>query len=431
GLKPACVSACLGKALDFGVIENIPEGRSQAKTEIPGFPRTDITHPNIRFQQTRTTQRDMVRVDSTVVKYHRDDSNGEGENSFNPVLDPKHGYKREWNLRKLRSREDPLVIFTLITQAVVGAFAIMFLGPLFGLEQLGADAHPTGFPVMLLALLGLETFALFLSTMHLGKPHRFYRAFNNLRYSPVSREVAGIAVFYNLLGAYTMLTLFPGFLWLPEAFVAGLRSASGWLALLAGPIALYFMHKIYRIQARPFWNHWQVLTSFFGNMLVLGSLSAGLVFAALELSAGRDYVYLLQVLSVPMLAGLLLESVGLWRHANDLNMQGGEGAASHYEQTTTFGNTYLLRNAGLVLSVLAVIAISLSGMSGVAGLAAWVITAVVITTTTLIGRALFYVLVIPTTMPGAFFWKNKGFQEHARETGLADMPQVGVVPDMH
>jgi UPF0716 family protein affecting phage T7 exclusion len=48
-----------------------------------------------------------------------------------------------------------------------------------------------------------------------------------------------------------------------------------------------------------------------------------------------------------------------------------------------------------------------------------------------IGRALFYVLVIPTTMPGAFFWRNKGFETHARETGLAHWPQVGVAPDGH
>ena len=48
-----------------------------------------------------------------------------------------------------------------------------------------------------------------------------------------------------------------------------------------------------------------------------------------------------------------------------------------------------------------------------------------------IGRSLFYVLVIPTTMPGAFFWKNKGFVEHARETGLADMPQMGVAYEKH
>jgi hypothetical protein len=55
----------------------------------------------------------------------------------------------------------------------------------------------------------------------------------------------------------------------------------------------------------------------------------------------------------------------------------------------------------------------------------------VITVTALIGRALFYALVIPTTTPGGFFWRNKGFEEHARETGLAEMPQVGVLPDCH
>ena len=44
---------------------------------------------------------------------------------------------------------------------------------------------------------------------------------------------------------------------------------------------------------------------------------------------------------------------------------------------------------------------------------------------------LFYVLVIPTTMPGAFFWRNRGFQEHARETGLARLPQAGVALDAH
>ena len=48
-----------------------------------------------------------------------------------------------------------------------------------------------------------------------------------------------------------------------------------------------------------------------------------------------------------------------------------------------------------------------------------------------IGRALFYVLVVPTTMPGAFFWKNKDFEEHARDIGLANLPQVGVVADLH
>ena len=34
-------------------------------------------------------------------------------------------------------------------------------------------------------------------------------------------------------------------------------------------------------------------------------------------------------------------------------------------------------------------------------------------------------------MPGACFWHNKGFEPHARETGMAQWPQVGVVPDRH
>ena len=34
-------------------------------------------------------------------------------------------------------------------------------------------------------------------------------------------------------------------------------------------------------------------------------------------------------------------------------------------------------------------------------------------------------------MPGAFFWKNQGFVEHARDVGLADMPQMGVEHERH
>jgi hypothetical protein len=47
------------------------------------------------------------------------------------------------------------------------------------------------------------------------------------------------------------------------------------------------------------------------------------------------------------------------------------------------------------------------------------------------GRSLFFVLVIPTTMPGAFFWKNSGFVEHARDTGLANFSQHGVAYERH
>ena len=97
-----------------------------------------------------------------------------------------------------------------------------------------------------------------------------------------------------------------------------------------------------------------------------------------------------------------------------------EGAVSHYEQTTTFGKSYLMRNILLLANIVAVGFVAAYGLSGVIGIALGVLLSLSILTSAIFGRALFYVLVIPTTMPGAFFWRNKGFEEHARETGLAD-----------
>ncbi len=428
GLKPACAAACLGGALDFGVIETTPENRDQLETQIPGFPTPEITHPNIRFQQIRSLPREMRRTDSMPLRYEQDEP---GKGSYKPKV-RKADRAPEWNLRKLRSREDPLVIFTLVSQGVIGAFLALFLGPLFGLEALSAESHPLARSLSLFVLLGLETFALALSTMHLGRPHRFYRAFNNLRYSPVSREVAGIAVFFNFLGAYTVLNAFPGlFGWLPQGWYDALLSLTGWGGVIAGPLAIWFMHRIYRIPARPFWNHWQVLTSFYGNMLTLGSLFVILVYGGVLLGAGEPLTPLLNVFGGFLVAGLALEGFGLWRHARDMQASEGEGAAAYYEQRTTFGKTWRLRNGLLAGAALAALPLALFGGPGAGTYAAWWAVGLAVLTAAVIGRALFYVLVIPTTMPGAFFWRNKGFQEHARESGLAEMPQVGVLVDTH
>ena len=435
GLKPACVSACLANALDFGVIETTPENRIQANVSIPGFPDPNITHPNIRFQQTKSLPREMTRPDSQPIQYVRTTSDplphavGEGKGGGQYLPQPKlRNEKLGWGIKKLSTRENPLVVFTLISQAVVGAFLVLFFGPLFGLDMLAAEAHPIARPAFLFCMIGLQTLALVLSTLHLGRPHRFYRAFNNLRYSPVSREVAGIAVFYNFLGAYTVLSAFPQLSqWLPASLLATLTTWSGYGAALSGIVALYFMHSIYRIKARPFWNHWQVLTSFYGSMLALGPLAIGLVFAPLS----EESSSLLAPLAWAVFAGLALEAIGLYFHARDLKRQGGEGAAAQAVQSTQFGYSYLARNAALGFSVAATLSFALLVPQGTAGSIAWLILALAATLAAVIGRMLFYALVIPTTMPGAFFWRNPAFQEHARETGLAKMPQVGVAMEGH
>jgi DMSO reductase anchor subunit len=221
------------------------------------------------------------------------------------------------------------------------------------------------------------------------------------------------------------------FTWLPQGATALLAQATGWGAAVSGVAALYFMHRIYRIPARPFWNHWQVLTAFYGNMLALGPLLIVLALAAVATAQGLPWAATAGTLAAVMLAGLALEAVGLYCHVRDLRREGGEGEASHHEQRTTFGNTYWLRNVGLGLSMGLLALIAVLQPDGLPGLLLWTGAASTVFATALIGRALFYALVIPTTMPGAFFWRNKGFEQHARETGLARLPQVGVLPECH
>ncbi|MFN2309568.1 MAG: DmsC/YnfH family molybdoenzyme membrane anchor subunit [Gammaproteobacteria bacterium] len=439
GLKPACAAACLGGALDFGLMETLPDGHAQLETQIPGFPDPSITRPNIRFQQQRSLPRELRRTDSTPVKYLREDQNPRpdpgvkgGQGAYRSASAVPLDRPAQWSLAKLRSREDPLVIFTLIIQTVVGAFLVLFLGPHLGLVELSAGAHPVAYPLALFGLIAVQTFALVISTLHLGRPHRFYRAFNNLRYSPVSREVAAVALFYNLLGAYAVLSGLPQlFAWLPPGLVAFAAQASGGLGVVAGLAALYFMQRIYRIEARPFWNHWQVLSSFYGSMLSLGPLVVALLFVPLLRVEGGDYAGLLRTLALPMLAGLLLEGLGLYRHAAALSARGGEAQAAHHQQLTTFGKTYRLRNVLLAVTAVALSALAWTAPTGPVGLAIWAGVAGALLVAAVIGRALFYVLVIPTTLPGAFFWKNPGFEQHAREVGLARMPQVGVQVARH
>lgn len=450
GLKPACVAACVGNALDFGVIETTPENREQKKTSIPGFPDPSISKPNIRFQQTKSMPREFTRTDSEPIKYHRKDSNG----VYKPVVDKNKIKNCQWNLAKLSSRENPLVIFTLTTQAAIGAFLITFLGSFFGIESLQILTESNVYVPFLFSLISFQAFVLFLSTQHLGKPMRFYRGFNNLRHSPLSREALGVAMFLNGLIAVAILSsMNHGFInwieageifniissivpWLKSSMLGSYMPVAtktfAFFTVISGLLGLYYMVSIYRIKARPFWDHWQVATSFFGTMLSLGGILIGIVCIPLALISGISLVGLLNSLAGVIAFGLLLEAIGHIFHAHDLQKNGGEGSASYALLVTQYGKTYIARNIILGLSVVAVYALdSIQLPEAWQGLILWAFLAGIILLTSLVSRALFYVMVIPTTMPGAFFWKNKGFEEHARETGLAKLPQVGVLPCSH
>ena len=444
GLKPACVSACVGNALDFGVIENTPENRQQCKTSIPGFPDPEITHPNIRFQQTKDMPLEMTRTDSVAIKYVKDQ---QGE--FKPVVDQKQGKAKQWSFNKLNSKENPLVAFTLLAQAAYGMFFIVVIAALLGISAFKDFMDSAMFiPFSFLSLV-LMSLALFMSVTHLGKPFRFYRGFNNLRYSPMSREGFGLALFSTFVGLTSFFSLLKN-AWFTQVIkdtthlnlshisqvfpVEQLQLTSAILALIAGFIGLYYMNQCYQIKARPFWHHWQTATAFAGNSLSLGAFfSALIIFPYLYFTAQNTQKTLI-IFTFILLIGILIEGIGLLAHNRAMNHSNNEGGAAHYIQRTVFGKSYWLRNYLLIFNLIALsllLVVQFTTNTNISIIILWFAVAIINLISAIIGRALFYVLVIPTTMPGAFFWKNKSFEQHARDIGLADNPATGVAPLAH
>lgn len=427
GLKPACVAACLGNALNFGVIENTPERREHIKTEIPGFPTPDISHPNIRFQLTKSLARIFTRGDSAAIQYKRDDDSGRyipGVNFARAGSEIKANWKK-----LLTSHENAHIAFTLASQTVMGAFLYLIVGSTIGLSEM-SFASDAAFIPLVAAMFAIMTYGLLRLNLHLGKPHRFYRGFNNLRWSPVSREIAGVTLFFMGFCGFAFMSLAGQFLPNLALITAPLASLAAALSLIGGAVGLYYMIKLYLIPARPFWNHPQTATSFVGTALTLG---AALIAVITTLTTGLEAsATLIRQLAQFAAFGLAIEGLGLIAHDRAMTSARNEGAVSHYEQKTKFGIPYLLRNALLLVNLVAALLLSYYGLPDNAlapYLGAALVTSLLVMA--VIGRALFYVLVIPTTMPGAFFWKNKGFEELARESGLAHMPQVGVISDGH
>ena len=332
----------------------------------------------------------------------------------------------------LRSREDSLVAFTLTTQGAVGAFFIWFLSTILGgrVEEARAmESHPGALMAMLFGLLVLQTFALVTSTLHLGKPQFCYRALNNLRHSWISREILTTGIFYQMLGGYALVTVFPVLLsWLPPSLSHLPPTLLGWGGAVVGPLALYCMSQCYRIKARPFWDHWHVYGAFFASALILGCLVVGFLFGAAEQIDGRAVGPLLGYLALPLLFSLLLQGVSLVAHFRYLKERGDEAAVSRMLLCVTFGKLYITRYISWGILTLLALFFLVEILSGGWGLVVWGLMTLLALAHEVFGRFLFYAAVVPTSHPGSFFFGNNVFVTHAQKTGLANMPQTGVPP---
>ena len=196
GGQPACAALCPTGALKF---ERLTE--EEITNDVAGFPQTDL-EPAIRI----TPWRDGPGLV------------GGGAHSgprVAPLAPPPASritLQSEWSL----------ALFTFLVSLLFGLAAAATVG--------GREVSPILF-------LGVAITGLSLSTMHLGKPLRAWRAALNVRTSWLSREIVGVGAFVACGVAYLA--------WLPWL------GAAGWLTAALGLFALISVDMVYSVTERP------------------------------------------------------------------------------------------------------------------------------------------------------------------------------------
>jgi len=218
---------------------------------------------------------------------------------------------------------------------------------------------------------------------------------------------------------------------LPEGLALLVPVFLGSAACVLGPLGLYCMYRCYRIPARPFWDHWHSGGAFFSSGLILSSTVIGVLFGLIGLAKSGEIASVFRFLSVVFALGLILQQAARTQLLRYLKARGEEASVSRMQMNTVFGKIDTGRFYSWVLMMSTALFFIVLPPSGAAGITVWSAIALIAVIHEVVGRALFYVIIVPTTVPRGFFWGNQAFESLARKSGLAEKPQVGVLADGH
>jgi anaerobic dimethyl sulfoxide reductase subunit C (anchor subunit) len=167
----------------------------------------------------------------------------------------------------LKSKELPLIVFTLLTQAAVGLFATMVIVREF-LGSRVPEALQVTFTQgsLVISLLFLAT-GTGIATRHLGQQSKAHRAIRNLSSSNLSREMLLGGLFGGIIAVLALLA----FLQVGADIVQPIVSFVG---LLIGLVLVFTIAKVYLIRTVPAWNSPATPFSFFLTTLLLGLISS-------------------------------------------------------------------------------------------------------------------------------------------------------------
>ena len=218
--KPACVSSCPTGALKLGTLDG------EGPRNVAGFPDVGI-RPAIRFLPLRGRAPDPAAEEAAAAA---------GVTTPQPWPAPprKISLRSEWTLFS----------FTSLVIGLVGWLASSALG---------------GPPVPPLPFLAAGAAGLALSTLHLGRKERAWRAALNWRRSWLSREVMAVPLFLALASVHLRLV--------PAERVAGA------LAVAAGVAALVCMDRVYVVMARDKRSRLDDVAAVTSALLLAGALA--------------------------------------------------------------------------------------------------------------------------------------------------------------
>jgi Fe-S-cluster-containing dehydrogenase component/DMSO reductase anchor subunit len=192
--SPACVTACPTEALRF------EKDDDPALVQHPGFPETGL-RPAVRVVGSRRQIAPVMTAAPIAVNVMSPPSSSNWS-----------GLKSEWSLW----------FFTSVATLLVAWFA-------------AAAASSRAIPVSVFA--GAGVIAMAVSTLHLGRITRIWRAMLNVRRSWVSREVVLFSTFF---GAACLSSLGPE---VPDW--------ATWMIAAIGFATLYAMDMVYRVRGQP------------------------------------------------------------------------------------------------------------------------------------------------------------------------------------
>lgn len=256
----------------------------------------------------------------------------------------------DWNLRPEHPHW-PLVWLTLLSQLAVG---VSLIAAVFEMS-IGAR----------LAAAGLAAAGLCGAMLHLGRPVAAWKAVRNLRRSWLSREVA-------------LLSLHAG-----AAVTAVVVPALAWPAAAVGLAGVYASARLYVVPGRPSWNTRWTVVRFFATAFALGG----------ALTGHRE-------IGAAAIGAALLATAANWRRLAANGQRAWRGSVT-LELSWFAPWTAVRWITGVAGAVVAL-----------AGAPAAVAFAAVVVSET-IGRWLFFVTVVPTNMPGAF-WRGMSGERGGR-----------------